>query len=103
MVRWMRSARIKHGSKSIEAVTWAKEVAAFAEKKHNTPKINVYTDVVGQSGTVRWIIDYDDLTEFEKSRAKLGGDPEYFVKLKEAESKALFVEGQIEDVMMTLV
>ena len=103
MVRWMRSARIKNGSKAIEAVTWAKEVAAFAEKKHNTPTINVYTDVVGQAGTIRWITDYEDLAEFEKARVKLGGDPEYFAKLKEAEGKALFIEGEIEDVMMRLV
>ena len=100
MVRWMRSARIKNGGKFVEAVTWAKEVAAFAEKKYNTPRVNVYTDIVGQSGTIRWIIDYDDLAEFEKVQAKGMGDPEYFAKLKEAESKQLFIEGQVEDVMM---
>jgi uncharacterized alpha/beta hydrolase family protein len=100
MVRWMRSARIKNGGKFVEAVTWAKDVAAFAEKKYNTPKVNVYVDAVGQVGTIRWIIDYEDLTEFEKVQAQGLRDPEYFAKLKEAESKALFVEGQMEDVMM---
>ncbi len=100
MVRWMRSARVKNGAKFIEAVTWAKQVAAFAEKKYNTPKVNVYMDVVGQIGTIRWIIDYDDLAEFEKVQAQVLGDPEYFAKLKQAESKELFIEGQLEDVMM---
>jgi len=60
-------------------------------------------DVVGHTGTIRWIVDYNDLAEFEKVQAQGMGDPEYFAKLKEAESKELFVEGQIEDVMMRSV
>jgi NIPSNAP protein len=99
MVRWMRSARIKGGGKFVEAVTWAKEIAAFAEKKYSTPRVNVYVDAVGHVGTIRWMIDYGDLAEFEKVQAQALRDPEYFAKLKEAESKALFVEGEMEDVM----
>jgi len=33
MVGWMRSANIEHG-KFVEAIGWAKEIAAYAEKSY---------------------------------------------------------------------
>ena len=102
MVRWMRTARIKNG-KFVDAITWAKEIAAFVEKKHKTPKVDVCVDAVGRMGTIRWIADYEDLSSFEKVQTKLMADAEYFQRVKEGTSKDLFIEGSFEDVMMRLV
>ncbi len=100
MVRWMRSARIRHGGKFVEAVTYAKDIAAFVEKKYKAPRVNVYVDAVGQIGTIRWIVDYDDLGSFEKVQTQLLADSEYFQKIGKAGINELFIEGSVQDVVM---
>src|SRR5437899_9309700 len=102
MVRWMRNARIKDG-KFVDAITWAKEVAAFVEKKHKTPRVDVCVDSLGRVGTIHWIVDYEDLASFERVQTKLMADAEYFQRVKEGISKDLFIEGSFEDVMMRFV
>jgi NIPSNAP protein len=100
MVRWMRSARISDAGKFVEAVAWAKEVAAFVEKKHKAPKIGVYVDAFGHMGTIRWVVDYDNLASLEATQTGILGDSEYFQKVREAADKGLFMQGQIEDIVM---
>jgi NIPSNAP protein len=95
MVRWIRSARVSTSRKFVEALSWAKDVAAFVEGKHKVPTIGVYVDASGQMPTIRWVIDYDNLASVEATQARIAGDTEYHQKLRDAESKGLFISGQI--------
>ena len=100
MVRWMRSARINGGGKMPDAMAWAKDIALFVEKKGYVSGVSVWSDMFGQAGTVRWMVDHPDLATLEKVQARIATDTEYFQKIREAESKDLFLPGSIEDVVM---
>lgn len=103
MVRWMRSAKINGAGKLPDAVAWAKDVAAFVEKRGYVSGLTVWADMFGQAGTVRWMVDYDDLAGLEKVQLRITSDSEYFQKLREAESRGLFLPGSVEDVVMRSV
>jgi hypothetical protein len=96
MVRWTRSALIARG-KGIQALQWAKEITDWANKKYNS-QMKVYMDYFGENGTLRWFVDYEDLTTFEKISNQIFGDQEYWQKLTQAAD--LFVEGSGFDTIM---
>jgi uncharacterized alpha/beta hydrolase family protein len=100
MVRLMRSARIKHGGKAMEALAFAKEIANYSEKKYGQIKVDVCLDSFGATGTIRWFVDYDDLATFEKVQSQVLADPEYWKLIGKAAAADLFIEGSAEDVMM---
>jgi hypothetical protein len=97
MVRWMRSVNVK-GAKYMEAIGWAKEMAAYCEKAYGL-KIHVFLDAFGDVSTIRWTIDYPDLATTEKAMDKVLADPEYFKRVTQAFSNGLFVEGTTRDVV----
>ncbi|HXU89515.1 MAG TPA: hypothetical protein VFQ62_11740 [Methylomirabilota bacterium] len=74
-----------------------------SEKKHNSPAVQIYLYAFGQAGTIRWIVDFENLASIGASHAAISKDPEYFEKLKEAESKNLFVPGDLDDVVLRAV
>ena len=98
-VRWIRTAKIK-GGKFMEAIGWAKEMAAFAPKKFGAPEVNVYLDTVGNVGSIRWIVDYDDMAAFEKVTNQVLADKEYWQIVNKAMSDGLFVDGETHDTIL---
>jgi hypothetical protein len=97
MVRWMRSTNVKAG-KYMEAIGWAKEMAAYGEKAYGA-KIRVFLDSFGDVSTIRWMIDYPDLATAEKATEKVLADTEYFKRVAQAFTTGLFVEGTTIDVV----
>ena len=98
MVRFMRSARIK-GGKFMEAIAFGKEMAEFSQKKYNAPPVSVFLDSFGNSGTIRWMVDYDDLATLEKVQSQVLTDPEYFELITKAMAADIFLDGTVEDVV----
>jgi len=96
MIRWMRSARIS--GDIMKAIAWSKEIAEYAKKYEGVSSVNVFLDAFGDNGTVRWIVDYEDLATLEKAQNQLIADQEYWKKLEKAQG--LFIEGTIHDVAM---
>ena len=97
MVRWMREARIASG-KYIPAITWSKEITEYVRKVSEISSLELFIDVFGETGTVRWIVDYEDLATLEKAQAQLRENQEYWQKLEQAQG--LFIDGSGYDVVM---
>jgi hypothetical protein len=55
-------------------------------------------DSFGDGGTVRWFIDLDDLSAFEKLQTQAMADDAYWKMLEDA--KDLFIEGSNRTVIM---
>ncbi|UCF91620.1 MAG: hypothetical protein JSW39_25665 [Desulfobacterales bacterium] len=97
MIRWMRKTRISRG-KYIPAIAWSTEITEYVKKVKELSSIEVFIDLFGEGGTVRWIVDYEDLATLEKAQAQVRDDPEYWRKLEQAEG--LFIDGSTYDVVM---
>ncbi|MCJ7686558.1 MAG: hypothetical protein MUO68_19940 [Desulfobacteraceae bacterium] len=97
MIRWMRSARMARGD-AMKAIAWSKEVAEYAKKYEGVSSVDVFLDAFGDSGTIRWIVDYEDLATLEKAQNQLMVDQDYWKKLGEAQN--LFIEGSVHDIVM---
>src|SRR5690242_17510226 len=81
-IRWTRSARIANG-KMMEAIAWAKEVAGYVEKKVGT-KIDVWMDAFGPVGTIRWSMDFADLSALDKAQVAIMADQSYMQMIEKA-------------------
>jgi hypothetical protein len=97
MIRWMRSARMARGN-AMKVLAWSKEIAEYVKKYEGLSSIDVFLDAFGDSGTVRWIVDYEDLATLEKVMNQLMGDQGYWKKIEEAQS--FFIEGSVHDIVM---
>jgi len=97
MVRWIRSVNIK-GGRYMEAIGWAKEMAAYSEKNFGL-KTHVFLDSFGDVSTIRWMIDGADLATMEKAQDKLMADMDYFKRVAQAFANGLFVDGSTVDVI----
>jgi len=100
MVRWIRTAQIIMG-KTMPAIAWSKEIAEFVKKYEGLSSINVFIDTFGDAGTIRWIVDYEDLATLEKVHKQIMVDQEYWKKLEK--SQELFIEGKVHDVVMSSI
>ena len=99
MIRWMRSGQIA-GGKTMQAISWIKELQGYLKEKYDS-KLEVFGDVFGEVGTVRWIIDYEDLAALENAHKQIMGDQEYWQKLEKTPD--LFIQGKVNDVVMRLM
>lgn len=97
MIRWMRSARMARGN-AMKVLAWSKEIAEYVKKHEGISSIDVFLDAFGDGGTVRWIVDYEDLATLDKTQNQIMADQEYWKKLEAAQN--LFIEGSIHDVVM---
>jgi hypothetical protein len=95
----MRTAQTRNG-KFTDAVVWAKDMAAFAEKRFKLPKVQVFLDAFGSVGTIRWVVDYDDLAALERAQNQLLTDNEYHQKVQQAASNQLFIDGSGQDIVL---
>jgi uncharacterized alpha/beta hydrolase family protein len=99
MIRWMRSAQIA-GGKTMQAISWIKELQGYLKEKYDF-KVEVFGDVFGDVGTVRWIVDYENLTALENAHKQIQEDQEYWQKLEKTSD--LFIQGKVYDVVMRLM
>ena len=99
MYRWIRTAKVAKG-RFPQAIGWAKEMAAFGEKKYKTPEIRVYMDAFGEVGTIRWEADYADLATFERVQNAVLTDPEYWQSIAKANADELFIDGSAHDYLL---
>jgi uncharacterized alpha/beta hydrolase family protein len=100
MIRWIRTAQIAGGN-PMPAIAWAKEIAEYVKKYEGFSSIDVFTDTFGQVGTIRWVVDYEDLASFEKVQNQIMTDPGFFEKTEKVPE--LFVEGKTHDTIMSSV
>jgi len=100
MVRWARSVRITSGKYFPQAMQWAKEITEFANKKYKI-QMSVYMDIFGESGTLRWFVDYADLAAMEKFRNQVLTDQEYWQKA--AQASDFFIQGSVFDTVMQAI
>jgi len=101
-IRWMRTATIANG-KYMEAISWAKEVSGYVEKKWGTPPVSVFIDTFGPMGVVRWTTDYADLAAVEKVQNQMMMDQAYWQLIDKAFKNGLFQDGTGVDTISRLV
>lgn len=101
MVRWMRTARISGSSKFGRAMEFAQKTKGLTARFPDAKKIEVYLNMMGESGTMRWFIDYADLATFEKVNNQVLKDAEYWKLVAEYEDT--FVQSSVEDVVMMML
>jgi hypothetical protein len=92
----MRTAKIANG-KFLEAIGWAKETSSYVEKKWGTPPVNVWIDSFGEVGTIRWSMDFTDLSGVEKVQGQMLADQGYWQLVEKAMKAELFVDGSTID------
>lgn len=97
-VRWTRTALIANG-KFMEAVAWSKEVSGYIESKWSSPPLSTWVDAFGQVGTIRWSLDFTDLSAVEKIQGQMLTDAGYWQLVDQAYKKGLFVDGSGNDVI----
>jgi hypothetical protein len=95
-IRWVRTSRAS-AKKIPQALGWAKEVAAFAEKKFGIDEIRVSMAMVGDLGLIRWETDYADLKAFEEKMSAVMADQDYWALIHKAMSDELFIDGTGRD------
>jgi hypothetical protein len=91
----MRTAKISNG-KFMEAVSWAKEMSGYVEKKTGL-KVDTWLDSFGNVGTIRWSIDTTDLAAVEKAQSVILTDADYWKSIAKASTNQLFIDGETED------
>lgn len=101
MVRWVRTARIASSSKFGKAMDFAQKSKMLTARFPDAKKIEVFLDMAGNTTTMRWMIDYPDLATFEKVQKQVLGDTDYWKFLTEYDDA--FVQGDIEDLLLTLI
>ncbi len=70
------------------AMEFAQEIAGLVQKKTGN-EIEVLARV-GATQDIVWLQRFPDLAAYEKSLEAVQSDPEYWAKVKQAESKGLF-------------
>ncbi len=100
MYRWHRVAQVSRG-KFFEALQWAKQISEYVNANHSPGNAQAYLELFGQTGTIHWYADYDDLSTLEKVNQALLADPKYAAMLNEA--TGLFIEGKTKDTLIQMI
>jgi hypothetical protein len=85
----------------MKAMQFASEISEYVKKYEGLSDIRVYFDCFGDSGNIRWFVDYEDLATLEKVQSQVLADQEYWQKLEK--NKDLFIVDSIKDVAMRSV
>ncbi len=100
MIRWMASLRVKGGN-MVLALERAKEIADFVTKYEGINSVDVFLDAFGDTGTIRWSVEYEDLAALEKVQAQVMADSAYWEKIDQ--TRALFIEGSGQTIVIRAV
>ena len=96
MVRFTRTAVAAIGMFP-EAIEFAKEISAYMRANFGT-NTKVFADT---EGSIYWITDYADFSEFGRIRAAVTSDEGYWARIKKAQD--LFLDGSVQDTVITSV
>lgn len=99
MIGFYRSAVVAQG-RMREALAFAKEIAAYIEKKTGTT-VGVGVPIGGAPNRIGWSAQYDDLASFEKTMGTLMADPEYMEMV--ADNGDHFLAGSIHDELWSTI
>ena len=94
MYRFHRIARISRGNQR-EATQWAVEVAERISANHPTVTVQAFSELFGDTGTIHWYADYEELADWEEHNAQLLADQEYWAMIEKGTE--FFIEGSIQD------
>ncbi len=97
MIRWMASYRVRGGN-MVRAMQYAKEIAEFVTKYDGISSVDVYLDAFGETGTIRWFVDYESLAALEQVQGQIMADKTYWETLDQ--NRDLFTEGSGQTVVM---
>ncbi len=100
MIRFQRTARVRSG-KFLEGVQFAKEVAEYINANYPLGSLLVFTELFGDTGTIHWNSDNEDLASIEKVNAQLSADQDYWALLSKGDD--LFIEGSLHDTVIQSV
>jgi len=100
MIRFQRSAKAK-GGKFPQAILFAKEITEYLNTNYSAASIQVFAEQFGNTGTIYWCVDYEDLATIDGVNAQLMGDQEYWALV--SKSPEFFIEGSIKDTLMGAV
>jgi hypothetical protein len=101
MVRIDRSARIMPG-KTKEGLAEARRNAAFVTQNTSvTAPVRVFLEVLGNVGTVHWILEYESLAAYENALTDLRDKREWREILRSGSS--VFVPGSVHDTAMVSI
>ncbi|MBN2106870.1 MAG: hypothetical protein JW832_05535 [Deltaproteobacteria bacterium] len=101
MIRFERSRQFKRHMKA-EAVRFAKDAAALAQKIDSTARFQIFTGVFSSVEKVFWIGDFKGLAALEKTLMKIESDARW-KKFINVALKDIFVEGSGRESIMQLV
>jgi hypothetical protein len=82
----------------MEAMAWINEHRDYMKQNHGKYQAQIFIDSFGEPGTVRWILDFEDLSALEKFMQEVNEDQGYWQRVAKVEG--LFVEGSVHDIVM---
>ncbi len=97
MIRWMASYRVSGGN-ILSAMQYAKEIAEFCTKYDGISSVDVYLDAFGETGIIRWFVDYESLTAMDHVLEQIMADKAYWESLDQ--NSDLFIDGFAQTVVM---
>ena len=92
MIRFIRTAAIAPGI-TLEAIGYAKEVAAYLETLGISTQVMV--PVGGNPQRIGWLYECDDMTALDEAMQRMNGDPGYHAMAPRG--GPLFIGGSFED------
>ena len=99
MVRFIRTATLRHSSVVTPAVGYAREITGFLNKKYDI-NLTLGVEMFG-STNIHWHVDVTDLNTLHELNTKLMMDKEYQSFLDKG--KDFWVEGSLLDRVITIV
>ena|SRR5688572_24382816 len=90
-IRWTRTGQIRN-SRVPEAIGWSKEISGWISKKYNVT-VETWLDTTGTLNTIRWTVDYPDLSTWDKTMTAVLADSEYWQFVANAMKNELFIDG----------
>ena len=98
MIRFERSRQFRRHMKS-EALRFAKEAAALAEKIDGSAHFQVFSGVFGSVERVFWIAEFEGLAALEKALMKIEADVRWKQFIDNA-PKDIFIDGSGREAIM---
>jgi NIPSNAP len=97
MIRFIRSVQSRPGYLT-EALAWAKEVQAHAQKEGSTPPGDVFVEPLGSPGRIYFIVDHESLATLEETMKRRMGDQQWAELLRRGNE--CIVPGTAHDIIL---
>ncbi len=97
-VRWIRAARTRNGAMP-HALRVAGQIATLAKQSHGL-HVQVFFDVAGEVGTIRWMADFPDLGAYERTLREVAASDAFKSILDDPKVAGLFIDGSSRDLLL---